>query len=283
MSLILDAINRSQRERANPGEVPGVATVHYAEATVAPSAWRQGVIGLALIAGLGALAWWWLGPELEQGATVPPPPAAEAPVREVAAAPEPAPPVSQSIPAPSPAADPVPAITPAQDAASPAKPPASAEVNALYAEAGRAQDAPADSPEAPVATAEQTAEQTAGAAPPAASQAAAPEVEEEPLDVDELVARARAEMRNASLQEHPAPFLAALSQQRKDAIPTLLYSQHDYRGGGRSTVVINGQTAAAGQSLGKGVKVEEILPDSVVLSFGGEPFRLKALNSWVNL
>jgi len=63
----------------------------------------------------------------------------------------------------------------------------------------------------------------------------------------------------------------------------LMYLQHDYSGdSARSTVIINGKTLRAGGSVG-GLKVEEILPDSVVLEFKGTRFRLRALNSWVNL
>ena len=47
-------------------------------------------------------------------------------------------------------------------------------------------------------------------------------------------------------------------------------------------MVINGKTLRAGASAG-GIKVEEILPDSVVLEVKGTRFRLRALNSWVNL
>ena len=79
------------------------------------------------------------------------------------------------------------------------------------------------------------------------------------------------------------PFLATLSQQTKDSIPTLMYQRHDYSGSpGKSRVLINGKTLGSGASVG-GVKVAEILPDSVVLEFKGTRFRLRALNSWVNL
>ncbi len=50
-----------------------------------------------------------------------------------------------------------------------------------------------------------------------------------------------------------------------------------------SSVVINGKELHVGGSAAAGVKVEAILPDSVVLSFDGRKFRLRALNSWVNL
>ncbi|QIB66738.1 general secretion pathway protein GspB [Kineobactrum salinum] len=103
------------------------------------------------------------------------------------------------------------------------------------------------------------------------------------VDVDSLVSAAEQALDDVQLAQHPVSFLAALSQQRKDAIPTLMYLQHDYRGEGGSRVTINGTEAAAGESVGRGVVVEEILPDSVVLSHDGKQFRLRALNSWVNL
>ena len=62
-----------------------------------------------------------------------------------------------------------------------------------------------------------------------------------------------------------------------------MYLRHDYSGDpARSSVHINGKTLRAGGSVG-GVKVVEILPDSVVLEYKGSRFRLRALNSWVNL
>jgi hypothetical protein len=48
-------------------------------------------------------------------------------------------------------------------------------------------------------------------------------------------------------------------------------------------VVLNGKELKVGGSPASGVKVEEILPDSVVLNYRGTEFRLRALNSWVNL
>jgi hypothetical protein len=106
---------------------------------------------------------------------------------------------------------------------------------------------------------------------------------EEAVDIEKLVEQAQAELKDASLTEHPVPLLSSLSQQTKDGIPTLMYQRHDYSGDpSRSSVVINGKTLRAGAS-GGGVKVEEILPDSVVLEVQGVRFRLRALNSWVNL
>ena len=95
--------------------------------------------------------------------------------------------------------------------------------------------------------------------------------------------KARAELADARLAESEVPFLSTLSQQTKDAIPTLMYQRHDYaRDSASSSVVINGKTLRVGGSAA-GVKVAEILPDSVVLEYQGKRFRLRALNSWVNL
>ena len=75
-----------------------------------------------------------------------------------------------------------------------------------------------------------------------------------------------------------------LSQQTKDDIPTLYYQRHDYSSDtNTSSIVLNGAPYKAGESPLPGMKVEEILTDSVVLNYRGTQFRLRALNSWVNL
>ena len=106
---------------------------------------------------------------------------------------------------------------------------------------------------------------------------------ESDLDIDQLVKAAQSELNQPRVSDHPAPFIAELSQNAKDAIPTLLYSSHSHGGGVEAFVVLNGKELRQGDNVGAGVKVEEILEDSVVLSFRGDEFRLRALNSWVNL
>ncbi|MEP6391467.1 MAG: general secretion pathway protein GspB [Halioglobus sp.] len=106
----------------------------------------------------------------------------------------------------------------------------------------------------------------------------------EPVEIEALLVRAQREVAQNRLSEHAAPFLEQLSQQKKDQVPTLMYSRHDYSSQpSQSRVLINGKTAKVGDTVASGVKLEEILPDSSVFSFRGEPFRLVALNSWVNL
>jgi general secretion pathway protein B len=348
MSLILDAINRAQRERANPGEVPGIATQHYVEATAAPGAWRQGLLGLGLVVALAFIAWLWLGPERDRdgGSKDAAPRSAAGAVRaeDQAAAPRPAltaegtgaktgadrgektgtkkggkaggdagrpaaasarAPLSQAampsaaaeqlpgqepLPAPAERAQPpAPGAAPGAGAREPpesASPTPSAEVAALYArsrQTGTATSSAGAVNRGGRANA-QAAPAEDGGSEQAASAGERSAEEAQSLDVEALLQQARSQLVNQRLEEHPAPFLADLAQQRKDAIPTLLYSAHDYRGGdGQSSVQINGHTAHAGERLDKGVTVDEILPDSVVLSHEGQQFRLRALNSWVNL
>jgi len=103
-------------------------------------------------------------------------------------------------------------------------------------------------------------------------------------DLDKILQQAREELENASLNDHSTPFLADLSQQVKDDIPTIYYQRHDYSStASQSSVVLNGTTLNAGASPLPGMKLEEILPDSVVLNYRGTRFRLRAMNSWVNL
>jgi hypothetical protein len=105
---------------------------------------------------------------------------------------------------------------------------------------------------------------------------------EEAIDIEDVLARSREEMGEPALAPHPAPLLADLSQQQKDAIPTLMYLRHDFVENGVSSVLINGETRRVGDRIGA-VQVEEILRDSVVLRHRDTLFRLRALNSWVNL
>ena len=284
MSLILEALNRARREQHNAAPVPGVDSEHFSPAA-AENPWRLrallAALALALLV-IGVL----LGREFsrDQAAADVQTAVAEAELALAVAA----------APAPEPAAPPV-ALSPAAETQevlsavvldAPVALPANNE--SLRPEPV---DAPGPQPAPNLADRERSAEVAALyeqaatselAAAPTPAPTAAP-ASEEPVDIAGLVTAAEQALEDVRLAEHPAPFLGDLSQQRKDAVPTLMYLQHDYRSTGGSTVTINSQQAGAGQTVGRGVKVEEILPDSVVLSHDGQQFRLRALNSWVNL
>ena len=309
MSLILDALNRSTQDA---GQVPGLGTVHYQDRPEGDGGakLRQLLLVAALAIALVAVTWLLLDRRQAPVATTEPGQRAALPVR-----PEPRP---ETLPAATvsrsetaPVAEPATASMAAATVSRPAPPPVQAPVPApAAAGTGVAAGAAARNRRVGVAVAKSESaasaareasvaelyrqQRSAGSRPEAAAAQAAREAkatirnatgerEEQPVDIEQMVLQAREELKNASLVEHDAPFIVTLSQQTKDRIPTLLYSRHDYSGKpGQSSVVLNGKALKAGAST-NGVKVEEILPDSVVLSFQGTRFRLRALNSWVNL
>lgn len=107
-------------------------------------------------------------------------------------------------------------------------------------------------------------------------------VEEPPLDFAEILAKAQSELGVSPLVESSEPLLETLSQQIKDDIPSLIYSAHDFRSSGRSSVVLNGESAGERQKVGA-FTVVEILPDSVILRWRETQFRVRARNSWINM
>jgi general secretion pathway protein B len=271
MSLILDALNRSEAERQGAGEVPGLATEHFVGGDVdgrgrfsmfSTLPWMV----LALVLAAAVIAWVLLADRESSEApqsVVKIDSAADSGNSVVSIQRED--PAVKVIPATTVASpEPLPAIaSPTTSQSAAADDEVSGDVAALYEQPSVAEVAPgvtatADSP---------------------ASQAGA-----ERVDMERILAQAQSEVEDASLQAHPAPFLADLSQQRKDQIPSIMYSVHNYSGRpGESTVVLNGRSTREGVGLSGGIKVVEILPDSTVLEFQGEQFRLRALNSWVNL
>ena len=290
MSFILDALDRSRRER--DVELDGSPLSPVADTSGAHAAAMLWVplLSLVLVAALAVITWLWLaGATATSPAAEPSVAAVETPGMSTpgASTPQMAMPRRASAPAPE---------TPVAVSAKSAP---SAEVSRLYGEARAAQAA--SSRQSGIGAIEQTgaAEQGAaeqGVAEPESLQADSSEragADEPPrsessdsareIPVDAMVARAQAAMDNRGLAAHPAPMLEELSQAVRDDIPTLIYSQHDYRAsGGESSVLINRGRRRAGDSTA-GVRVREILPDSVVLSYRDTVFRLRALNSWVNL
>ena len=290
MSLILDALNRS---RQDSDQVPGLGSHHPTDSVLADSEGGTGAVQWLLVAGL-ALAvlviGWLLFDRMPSVTEVPErsemelPVAVNVPAPEAPVATQPTPERQQApITAPlekintAPVAPATPASVeerPVSDISKqkPTLAPVDASVAALYQQRGQGDVEPQ-------AERQFTPE-------PEATPADAPEAssaEEETIDIEKLVAEAQAELADTELQDNGVPFLATLSQQTKDSIPTLMYQRHDYSGSpGKSRVLINGKTLSGGASVG-GVKVVEILPDSVVLEFKGTRFRLRALNSWVNL
>lgn len=75
------------------------------------------------------------------------------------------------------------------------------------------------------------------------------------------------------------PFLHELPTSKQDGIPTLMYSQHQFD---EQRVTINKKSFSVGQSVARGIILERILADGVLLNYNGQQFKLAALSSWVN-
>lgn len=272
MSLLLEAMQRSRREqRQSDGQVPGLDAAAPAAQEAAPFSFVRSCAPVLVLIPvlLAGLLFWWLFPAStgEVGPTstgmagriaVPdstanPDEAATGlsePEVEVVAAKPPAVPVD--VPPDAPVDEgPVVALT--------AEGPG-AEIVALY----RKRDAPRAADPEPEVVAE-----SAGDAPA--------------MDIEAMVRQAEQALENQQVEEHSSPLLEGLAQSFKDALPTLMYLRHDYRSDAPGSVTINRREAGVGDTVAPGVTVVDILPDAVVLEYRGQSFRLRALNSWVNL
>ena len=134
-------------------------------------------------------------------------------------------------------------------------------------------DVVASAPNAPV---------TESSEPAAVDQMVEPTSLAPPIDLARAMEAAARELGESVLVPHPAVLLENLSQRQKDRIPTIVYSDHDYSSDGESRVTLNGQQLREGQRVAT-IRVVDILVDSVVLKVDGIEFRLRALNTWVNL
>lgn len=103
-----------------------------------------------------------------------------------------------------------------------------------------------------------------------------------PVDFADILAAARNELGVKPLVESSEPLLESLSQQIKDEIPSLIYSEHRYDPVGTSWVTLNGKVLKERQRVGA-FTVIEILPDSAVLRWRETQFRVRARNSWINM
>jgi hypothetical protein len=104
------------------------------------------------------------------------------------------------------------------------------------------------------------------------------------LDVDQLTRAAEAELEAPPYEESPIPLVMELSQSERDKIPTVFYSAHGWSSSAaQSVVTLNGQSRREGDRIKPGLTLETILKSSIVLNYEGTRFRLRSLNSWVNL
>lgn len=230
MSLILDALQRSEQESEYNSQAPGLHTRHDPAGSIQSGSgylWMA-VIILLLLLMLTIAGWlWWAEPSV---VVEPIPVPVHVPVPDSSA-------VAESL------TDSAPVVRlRAND---------SAQVAALYKQV---------SPEKQVEE-----------VPPA-------------MDIDVITKLAQAEQRLVPAAPHPTPLIADLPQRIKDQIPSIFFRKHDWSTQpADSSVHLNSGVFKVGDTVAPGLRLVEILPDSIVLDYRGEEFRLRALNSWVNL
>jgi hypothetical protein len=283
MSLILDAINKSEQKRPQVETVPSVGTMHDAGAAAKPSPWRRmlwPVITTVLALLVLVL---WLDPDsrtaapVEEAASLPEQVAA--PVLPEPVLPEPA--SLSATPAPEPIVRKV-ASSPASPAAEPSPGVGATDVASLYAPALAVDgdvSAPVDSAAVEIEVVEVELGETAAVAP-----------EPAPLDVETIALAAQKALEEQVAEPddvvmvHAVPLISDLRQRTKDEIPSIFFSSHHWSTVASERVVtLNGQARREGAQIKPGLKLLEILEDSIVLDYRGTEFRLRALNSWVNL
>jgi len=308
MSMILDAIKRSKEGPEGGGSVPSLDTEHY----VAPDQpiWKKAVFKLASLATVGVmvvvLAVWYLPSRDGSGTSVAK--GGDSAVRAtkdktgdaVAATPKDSGPDAKSQ-SPLISSTPV-LVSSTKDDSSrlssgairatrpvvistetqPAKNsgPNAEQLSSLYSAMNQEAEATLGS--------SINSETGAGVVPDQRDQAAevsgVAEARDETTAVDfaEILAQAQKELGVQPLVESDEPLLETLSQQTKDQIPSLIYSEHNYSANGRSEVVLNGQSLTDRKRVGP-FTVVEILPDSVILRWRETQFRVRARNSWSNM
>jgi hypothetical protein len=138
--------------------------------------------------------------------------------------------------------------------------------------------------EASDATPSESGGKSASTVEPQSGEGVLPSAQSEspPIDFADILAAAQNEFGVTPLVESTEPLLETLSQQVKDEIPSLIYSEHNYDPSGDSFVILNGKSLRERQRAGA-FTVIDILPDSVVLRWRETQFRVRARNSWINM
>jgi len=262
MSLLLDALNKADQERKR-NETPGISSNHeqrgdedeprgYPLGLIA-----AGVVGLVLLLALI----YWLG----QRSTAPTPAPNTASVTETNAKKSIAPVEAK------------PAETNEQQqttfATNPA-PEAEENVADLYQQNSQAQP---DNASITISTPPPAPEQPMPEPAPQAP-APAPALDPAPTIDPENVPPSTSIAQFANLPE-----LHDLPNNVLEKVPTLNYSEHNYNVNGNSSVKINGAILHADEQIANGIVIDEILEDGMTLHIDNHSFKMRAMNSWVNM
>ena len=294
MSLILDALNKADRERRSNQQTPGIDSQHHPIEAVHNSNSKLVVILMALLIGLLLVA---IG--IFVAIRKPEQQTAILSTNEIAAvdtnigtAIDPT--LNSAVNSPT---APAPAPTPTTVAPTPAakkivvakkpEPQAvikSSDVASLYEQPAKPAAVATPLPTL-AATPAPTPAPTLKPTPAAAQSVAQSNIPARPFDP--AAAKPSAEP-NVKIEPTIADFteigdIRSLSWSEQTTIPTLNYSEHNYVENGRSTVTINGSRFKKGDRVASDLILEMILADGILLKYKSSVFKMQALNSWINM
>ena len=271
MSLILDALNKADRERQNNEAPPGINTVHdIREFEKNQAKWLYPALAILILVIVAMLGWWFFHSKPEK-LELPP---QLAPNIETPA------PKSKSIPG-----LPKPVLVEKEKPSTINK----SAVNELYNK--QVEDSKNDAntqtlPEKkPVVKTELVSERKTSEPKVAVSDSSpASTAKSTPINPPVTPPSPPPEVRSRLSDYSDIGKISDLPWSVINVLPSLNYSSHIYsKGGNTKQIVINNQSKGEGQSLSENIKVENILRDGVILEFQGHKFKLSALNSWVNI
>ena len=290
MSLILDALNRAERERSISQPAPTIATVHCVDppAWVA-FPWRRVLSGALLVLGTALMLLVWRYADVGGGVVG----SAQAP-RASGLAPTPvdkvgeAPPFSVTRPAGGPASATATLTATERGATDNAQAGAGRRSGVVTGLAGSD-----NSLRAPAAAAtagdEELINRLYKATAPASTRGERDVVTSRQPDVaSHSVPAAGAEQAVAEAAQvagqvvADVPYITDLPMQLRRDIPSLNYSEHLPAAPGGARVRLNGRLLGEGQTVAAELELLTIEEHGIVLQFRDVPFRLPALNRWVN-
>ncbi len=295
MSLILDALDKADREKENRDAIPDIRTVHSrvesgSESKLPP--WLLLAAGLCLLLAIAAVILVLILSKPETSAPGPVEPIQAEPIQAeltpmqgtkgLAQPKKSLEQANHSAPVAATLATPVLTETEENAIAATAEP--KSEISELYA--------------APKVI-------TPSSRQPSEARVREPQVQQQTVDEDlarrlwlqaqeQMPARPVRSHREAKKLEEPAidapieetlgyyadtPFLHELSQKLQNSIPSIMYALHKYDD---HTVVINKKTYGEDEEIAPNLTIKRILADGLLLEFNGITFKLSALSSWVN-
>ena len=254
MSLILDALNKSEQERSERSNPVNIHTVHPPVSDESKRRRTRRWLLEALVIGLVLLAFYLFNQFAGRPAAVEPATAVSQ-VKPVPVKSEPAPRVAVEAPAGGPVSPPASRIEP--DPAEESVAESSAAIRQLY--------------EKPDSTAV-TVKPSQVASPKTVVPVVAPAPVPAPVPVDQ------------NAQWINVPLISQLSETSRSRITSIDFSMHIYSDQpGASFVELNGVQLGEGDEVAPGLRVVKIFEYGVILDYQGTQFRLLPLSGWINM